>query len=168
VAGFFEGKHLSLTSFRSDGSGVATPVWFVHEGGRLFVKSDGDSYKVKRIARDPSVTIAPCTASGRLLDEPIHALAEALPEAEWDRAEQLMARKYRLERLILRPYRLVNRIRGIRARGKDSVWLTIAPTSPATQQEEVGATASPNSSPDPPGETRRRARPRRQASPGNG
>ena len=31
------GKYLSITSFRRNGSGVATPVWFATEGDRLFV-----------------------------------------------------------------------------------------------------------------------------------
>jgi PPOX class probable F420-dependent enzyme len=58
----FPGKYLSLTSFRRDGTGVATPVWFVEAGGRLLVETDAGSYKVRRIRRDPQVTIAPCTA----------------------------------------------------------------------------------------------------------
>ena len=35
----FPGKYLSLTSFRRDGTGVATPVWFVEDGGRLLVET---------------------------------------------------------------------------------------------------------------------------------
>ena len=58
----FSGKYLSLTSFRRDGTGVATPVWFVEADGRLLVETDASSYKVRRIRRDPQVTIAPCTA----------------------------------------------------------------------------------------------------------
>lgn len=129
MAGSFEGKYLSLTSFRRDGTGVATPVWFAEEDGRLFVKSDGDSYKVKRIARNPSVTVAACSASGRLRGEPVTGRAEVLPEGEGQRVEQLMARKYRLERTLILPlYRVVQRVRGRRARGKDPVFLGITPT----------------------------------------
>jgi Pyridoxamine 5'-phosphate oxidase len=62
----FPGKYLSLTSFRRDGTGVATPVWFVEADGRLLVETDAGSYKVWRIRRDPRVTIAPCSATGRL------------------------------------------------------------------------------------------------------
>src|SRR5512132_801052 len=86
--GFMEGKYLSLKSFRLDGAGVATPVWFVQENGRFFVKTDRGSHKVKRIARDPSVTIAECTASGRLRSEPKPARAEILPPSEAQRAEE--------------------------------------------------------------------------------
>ncbi len=42
-----KGKYLSLTSYRRDGTGVATPVWFVEEGGRILVKTDLDSYKYR-------------------------------------------------------------------------------------------------------------------------
>jgi len=125
----FEGKYLSLASFRRNGTGVATPVWFVEENGRIFVKADGDSYKVKRIARNPAVTVATCTAWGRLRCEPVSAHAEVLSESAAQRAEELMARKYRLERALILPlYRAVQRIRGRRARGKDPVFLGITTT----------------------------------------
>src|SRR5512141_1567688 len=38
----FKGKYLSLTSFKRDGTGVATPVWFVAENGHLLVETDAD------------------------------------------------------------------------------------------------------------------------------
>ena len=49
VTSAFAGKYLSLTSFRRDGTGVATPVWFVEVDGRLLVETDAGSYKVRRI-----------------------------------------------------------------------------------------------------------------------
>jgi hypothetical protein len=36
----FPGRHLSVTSFKRDGTGVATPVWFVSDGERLFALAD--------------------------------------------------------------------------------------------------------------------------------
>src|SRR5512132_498209 len=101
----FPGKYLSLTSFRRDGTGVATPVWFVETGGRLLVATDAASYKVRRIRRDPRVTITPCTATGRLRGIPVPASAELLPDAEVARVERLMARKYRVDLLVIRPFR---------------------------------------------------------------
>ena len=122
-----KGKYLSLTSFRRDGAGVATPVWFVEEDGRFFVKTGRDSYKVKRIARDPSVTIAECTASGRLRSDPQPARAEILPPSEAQRAEELMARKYRVDRILILPlYRAVQWLRRRSSEG-DSVYLAITP-----------------------------------------
>jgi PPOX class probable F420-dependent enzyme len=101
----FAGKYLSLTSFRRDGTGVATPVWFVEADGRLLVETDAGSYKVRRIRRDPRVTIAPCTATGRLRGAPAPAWAELLPDTEVARVDRLMARKYPVDLLFITPVR---------------------------------------------------------------
>lgn len=101
----FPGKYLSITSFRRDGTGKATPVWFVQEDGRLLVETDAGSYKVRRIRRDPRVIVAPCGPTGRLRGEPVTATAELLPDAETGRVEQLMARKYRVGLVFIRPIR---------------------------------------------------------------
>jgi len=109
----FGGKYLSLTSFRRDGSGVATPVWFVADNGQLVVQTDADSYKVKRIRRDPHVRIAVCDARGRLRGEAVDGEARLLPDSERERVERLLAPKYRVDRFTVYPlYRLVMRLRG--------------------------------------------------------
>jgi PPOX class probable F420-dependent enzyme len=101
----FPGKYLSITSFRRDGTGKATPVWFVQEDGRLLVETDAGSYKVKRIRRNPQVLVATCTATGRLRGTQMRARAELLPDAETARVERLMARKYRIDLLFIKPIR---------------------------------------------------------------
>jgi PPOX class probable F420-dependent enzyme len=101
----FPGKYLSLTSFRRDGTGVATPVWFVEADGRLLVETDAGSYKVRRIRRDPRVMVAPCTATGRLRGTPVPAWAELFPDTEVARVDQLMGRKYRVDLVFIKPIR---------------------------------------------------------------
>jgi PPOX class probable F420-dependent enzyme len=121
----FQGKYLSLTSFKRDGTGVATPVWFVVDGDRLLVTTDPHSFKAKRIARDPDVTVALCSAGGKLHSDPVPARAEFLPESDLAGVERLMARKYRVDRVLILPiYRLVQRLRGRRGSG-DAVALAI-------------------------------------------
>lgn len=123
-----EGKYLSLTSYRRDGSPVATPVWFVTENGKLLVSTDAGSYKVKRIRRNPTVSIAACTASGRLRGEPVQARAELLPESEGPHVQELMARKYRVDRILVLPaYRAVQRLRGKRQPEGKAAYLAITP-----------------------------------------
>jgi len=135
----FPGKYLSLTSFKRDGTGVATPVWFVVENGRLLIHTDPQSFKAKRIRRNPSVMIAPCTAGGRLRGDPVPGTAEVLPKGETDRVMRLLARKYRVDRVVLLPiYRLVQRLRGART-GGSSVAIAIVPvsdTSGSTRSED--------------------------------
>ena len=125
----FGGKYLSLTSFRRDGSAVATPVWFVADNGQLLVETDADSYKVRRIRRDPHVRIAVCDARGRLRGEAVDAAATVLPDSERERVERLLARKYRIDRFTVLPlYRLVMRLRGRDSRTQEHpVAIAIAP-----------------------------------------
>lgn len=101
------GKFLSVTSYKRDGTGVATPVWFVTEGGRYLVMTDARSGKVKRIRRDPFVRIAACSARGRPKMEPVPAHAEILPPSETERVTRLIARRYRVDLLFVRPVRAI-------------------------------------------------------------
>jgi PPOX class probable F420-dependent enzyme len=124
----FPGKYLSITSYRRDGTGKATPVWFVRDDGRLLVETDAGSYKVGRIRRNPQVTIAPCSATGRLRGEPVTAQAELLPQSEVGRVERLMAAKYRVDLLFVRPVRALQAaLRPGRPPGRPVI-LAITPT----------------------------------------
>ncbi len=76
------GNYISLETFRRNGTGVRTPVWFAELDGKLYVFTDGTSYKVKRLRRDVRVRVARCgvsgtvrgpwhTGSGRVVREPV-------------------------------------------------------------------------------------------------
>jgi hypothetical protein len=103
----FPGKFLSLASYRRDGTEVATPVWFVEREGRLLVETDSGSGKVKRIRRDPSVRVAPCTATGKLRGDQVPGFARLLPDSETSGVEELMKRKYRADLMIIAPLRRI-------------------------------------------------------------
>jgi PPOX class probable F420-dependent enzyme len=104
----FGGKYLSITSYKRDGSAVATPVWFVHDVDRLLVETDGDSGKANRIRHNPRVMVATCSAGGKVRRTPVEARAEILPDLERTRADRLFARKYRIDRITVMPiYRAV-------------------------------------------------------------
>lgn len=103
-------------------------MWFVREAGRLLVETDPESYKVKRILREPTVSVTLCTARGHLLEIPVPAHAEILPDDEVPRVETLMARKYRWDMLIFKPIRAIQRALHFgRYRGK-TVVLAITPS----------------------------------------
>jgi hypothetical protein len=90
-------RYASLTTFRKDGTPVATPIWVVRDGERLAVWTNAGTGKVKRIRRNPSVKIAACTVRGRLLGEPVEARARLLPDGETDRIMALIRKKYRIQ-----------------------------------------------------------------------
>jgi len=123
----FPGKYLSVTSFRRDGTGVATPVWFAIDGGRLVFQTDPQSFKARRIRSNPAVEIASCNAGGRLSGPRMTATAEFVDEGQAETVERLLADKYRVDRVIVMPiYRLIQRLRG-RPVASESVALAITP-----------------------------------------
>ena len=92
--------------------------------------TDADSHKVRRIRHNPAVTVAECTASGRLRSSPVPARAQILPCHQAPRARQLMAREYWLDRIVILPvYRAVQAIRHGRRHQTESVVLIITPGS---------------------------------------
>jgi PPOX class probable F420-dependent enzyme len=99
----FPGKYISITTYKRDGTAVATPVWFVQEGDRLLVQTGVASGKVKRIHHNPAVRVAQCTASGRLRGQQVSGVARVLPGPEADDAKRLITRKYRSDLVIIRP-----------------------------------------------------------------
>jgi PPOX class probable F420-dependent enzyme len=105
----FAGRYLSITTFRRDGTEVATPVWFVRDVDRLLVQTDASSGKVRRLRRDPRALIAICKAWGTVTGPKAEALVEILPDLERTRAERLIRRKYRFDMIIFRPLRAIQR-----------------------------------------------------------
>ena len=109
----FPGRFLSVTSFKRDGTGVATPVWSVSDGDRLFAFTDPHSAKVRRIRRNPRVLVAPCRPNGKLRSEPLPAQAEVLTEtADLERVHTLLIERYRISYpFVFFFYRLGRRLR---------------------------------------------------------
>lgn len=110
----FPGRYLSMTSFKRDGTGIATPVWFVSDGRRLFAFTDLHSAKVRRIRHNPHVLIAPCRVNGKLRGAPVAAHAEVLTAvADLQRVQKLLLNRYKITyRVVMLFYRLGRRLRG--------------------------------------------------------
>ena len=90
LAEFADAKYLNLRSFKKDGQPVDTPVWFALLDERAVVFTDGTSYKVKRIRRNPRVEIARCDFSGKVLGPWVPGTCRTIEEDK-DR----LARAYR-------------------------------------------------------------------------
>ncbi|MER7464313.1 PPOX class F420-dependent oxidoreductase [Streptomyces sp. NPDC097981] len=91
-----QGKYVSLTTFRKDGTPVPTPVWAVADGGELFIWTRSDSWKVKRIRNNGRVTLSPCDVRGRVAQGApvLEGEARLLDEAGLKRVRTLISRKY--------------------------------------------------------------------------
>lgn len=88
-------QYIALETFRKNGVGVITPVWVAGENGSLFVWTDADSWKVKRIRNNGRVRLAPSDARGNPEGAWVEAKASVV-DAPGDikKIEKRLARKY--------------------------------------------------------------------------
>ena len=90
-------KYILLTTFRRDGTPVATPVWVVPLADDTygFWTSSG-SGKAKRLAHTDRVTVQPCDARGRVRSgtAPLNATARVVSGAELDEIRKQVHAKY--------------------------------------------------------------------------
>jgi uncharacterized protein len=87
-------EYLSLTTFRRSGAPVLTPVWFARVGRALYVITDDDTGKVKRVRRNPAVRIAPCTARGKSTGASMDAIAHLRTVADATFEKRALYAKY--------------------------------------------------------------------------
>ena len=111
-------KYCLLVTYKRSGEAVPTPVWFGLGERKLYVRSEADAAKVKRLRNDPKVRVAPCTVRGRPLGPPAEGLARVLEvPGEQDAAEAALQGNYGLGR------RIYERAGG--ALGVDTVYLEV-------------------------------------------
>jgi PPOX class probable F420-dependent enzyme len=94
-------KYISLTTFRKNGVGVSTPVWFGEDGDKLYVMTRSDMGKAKRIRKNPRVRVASCTIRGKVTGPEFDAMARILSQEEHAHARRGINRKYWAARLPL-------------------------------------------------------------------
>ncbi|CAM5587707.1 PPOX class F420-dependent oxidoreductase OS=Streptomyces tendae OX=1932 GN=GUR47_04775 PE=4 SV=1 [Streptomyces tendae] len=88
------GKYLLVTTYRKDGTPVATPVWVVRDGDALGAWTAADSWKVKRVRNRADVLVGPCDVRGKPTGEQVPGRAEICDPATTARYRRLLARKY--------------------------------------------------------------------------
>lgn len=88
-------NYVLLTTYKKDGSAVATPVWAALDDSRLYVWTETEAWKVKRLRRNPELTLQPCSVSGKPRGGPVvHGTGRVLDDAGSDRVRRLIKRKY--------------------------------------------------------------------------
>ncbi len=79
-------SYVSLATFRRDGRAVQTPVWFARRGDHLYLFSEGDAGKVKRLRNGPRARVAACNVRGALRGDWIEARGRVVEDAKIVRA----------------------------------------------------------------------------------
>lgn len=96
LAVFVGQKYLNLETFRKNGQGVPTPVWFVEMDGVLYVRTGAESGKVKRVRNQSRVRVAPCDRMGKLYGDWMEASAYLVDGPMVEQVNSLIKRKYGL------------------------------------------------------------------------
>ncbi len=98
----FEGqKYLCLETYKKNGQGVKTPVWFVISDGVIYVATAESSGKIKRLTNDKSVKIAPSNYKGCPKGDWVDGQAFFGNESELNLTMSLRNKKYGLASKII-------------------------------------------------------------------
>ena len=78
-------SYISLATYRRDGRAVQTPVWFARRGERLYVFTENDAGKVKRLRNGPRARVAACNVVGGLRGDWIEARGRVVEDPNTER-----------------------------------------------------------------------------------
>jgi len=96
-------KTILLTTYKRDGTPVATPVSIAFEGDRAFFRSYDKAWKTRRLRRNPAVQAAPATLRGQPTGPAVSARAILLDGEQAHVAARALARRHRILQAILVP-----------------------------------------------------------------
>jgi len=111
ISQFLNQKYINLETYRRNGEAVRTTVWFVMDAGTIYIRTDMNSGKVKRIKNNPNIRITPSGARGQLKGKWIEGKIKMAGSLELEHANQLLEQKYGIQGKIIRVF---NKIRNTR------------------------------------------------------
>jgi uncharacterized protein len=100
---FTERRTALLTTYKRDGTAVATPVTIAVDGDRAYVRTWDTAWKAKRMRNNPAVLVAPSTVRGRVTGATIGARSRLLEGEEAKHAARAIARRQPLLQGVLVP-----------------------------------------------------------------
>jgi PPOX class probable F420-dependent enzyme len=96
-------KTILLTTYKRDGTPVATPVSIAFDGDRAFFRSYDKAWKTKRLRNNPQVELAASTLRGRPTGPGVPARAVLLEGEQARTAAHALARRHRVLQGLLVP-----------------------------------------------------------------
>ena len=88
-------SYLNFKTYRKNGDAMPTPVWFVQDGEKIYIRTIAGSGKIKRIFNNPNVHIMPCGQRGEPLGTWVAAQAHEMPDkATFECVKSLLIAKY--------------------------------------------------------------------------
>lgn len=102
-------KYIAIETFRKNGAGVRTPIWFIIYRGLIYFRTDVNSGKVKRIRNNPHVRIAPCDIRGNLKGNWFDGKVKFADSTESSITYSMIDRKYGFITTLIRIFNKIRR-----------------------------------------------------------
>lgn len=90
-------RYITVETFRQNGEGVKTLVWFVERDGKLYIWTIATSGKAKRIRNNPRVRVSPSSVTGRRKGNWVDAEARFVEPETSVAITDLIRRKYGIQ-----------------------------------------------------------------------
>lgn len=101
MAAFRGRRYLNLETFRRNGQGVRTPLWFVQMDGLLYVRTPENSGKVKRLRNNPRVRVVASDAVGKPKANWVEGTAQFAGSDQAHRVNELLKEKYGWQKALI-------------------------------------------------------------------
>jgi uncharacterized protein len=108
---FSNHRYINLESYKKNGKAVRTPVWFVEDKGVIYVRTDQNSGKMKRVHNNNHILIVPSDFRGKPKGSWIEAEINIASTNEKAKANKLLDQKYGLQAKILKLIYKIKRIK---------------------------------------------------------
>jgi PPOX class probable F420-dependent enzyme len=87
-------RYIDLESYKKDGEPKVTPVQSLEHDGLLYVRTGPQTWKVKRIRRNPHVRVVPSDRNGKPTGSWVDGEAHVLEGEERDRILKVFRKEY--------------------------------------------------------------------------
>jgi PPOX class probable F420-dependent enzyme len=90
-SGFDQTRQILLVTFKRSGEAVPSPINHGVADGKIYVRTDASTGKVKRINNNQRVVVVPSSLRGKPKGQAVAGIARILPEAEHAHAYEVIA-----------------------------------------------------------------------------
>jgi uncharacterized protein len=125
--GFDKTRQIVLVTYKRSGEAMPSPINHGVADGKVYVRTDASTGKVKRMRNNPRVVMVPCSLRGKPRGQAVAGVARILPESEHAHAYEAIEANWSL------PMKVFERSldKGSAALGIDTAYIEITPSSEA-------------------------------------
>jgi hypothetical protein len=99
--GFDKTRQILLVTFKRSGEAMPSPINHGVADGKIYVRTDASTGKVKRINNNPRVVVVPSSLRGKPKGQAVAGMARILPESEHAHAYKVIAANWSLPMKLL-------------------------------------------------------------------